>query len=292
MGIASNGRSVLFSNDQLIRLITNLHTLTGIWANIFDANGRDIQIRHAHSDFCYAVKSVPGGDARCVACDAEAVRRCRETRADFYSYRCHAGLCEFLLPIYEGGEPIAYLVFGQLLDDSSVLQQWEHTASLLDWYEGGPQQLRESFFRLKQCSRQEIDAFAEVVEALASYIQLEGIIRSADFSDTQKLEQYLDQHYKEPLSLAEIAAELHMGTTKLCALAKKLSGGQTVTQMIAGRRIQAAQKLLVSGDLPVSAIAEEVGFSDYNYFTRIFKSQTGMSPRDFRKQSAIAKQTN
>ena len=83
-----------------------------------------------------------------------------------------------------------------------------------------------------------------------------------------------------------------MGTTKLCALAKKLSGGQTVTQMIAGRRIQAAQKLLVSGDLPVSAIAEEVGFSDYNYFTRIFKSQTGMSPRDFRKQSAIAKQTN
>ena len=289
MDMITNGRSVLFNNEQLIRLITNLHTLTGIWANIFDANGRDIQIRHAHSDFCHALKCVPGGNERCVACDAEAVRRCRETHAAFYSYRCHAGLCEFLLPIYEGGEPIAYLVFGQLLDDSSVLQQWERTESLLNWYDGGPQQLRECFFRLKQCSQQEIHAFAEVVEALASYIQLEGIIRSADFSDTQKLEQYLDQHYMEPLSLAEIAADLHMGTTKLCALAKKLSGGQTVTQMIAARRVQAAKKLLASGDLPVSAIAEEVGFSDYNYFTRIFKSQTGMSPRDFRKKAAAAK---
>ena len=195
-----------------------------------------------------------------------------------------------MLPIYEGGEPIAYLVFGQLLDDTSVLQQWEHTESLLDWYDGGPQQLRESFFRLKQCSQQEIDAFAEVVEALASYIQLEGIIRSADYSDTQKLEQYLDRHYMEPLSLGQIASDLHMGTTKLCALAKKLSGGQTVTQLIAARRVDEAKKLLSSGDLPVSAIAEQVGFSDYNYFTRIFKSLAGMSPREFRKKAAVSKQ--
>lgn len=290
MDMIGSGRNVLFNNDQLIRLITNLHTLTGIWANIFDANGRDIQIRHAHSDFCHAIKSVPGGNARCVSCDAEAVRRCHSSHARLYSYRCHAGLCEFLLPIYEGGEPIAYLVFGQLLDDTSVLQQWEHTESLLDWYDGGPQQLRESFFRLKQCSQQEIDAFAEVVEALASYIQLEGIIRSADYSDTQKLEQYLDRHYMEPLSLGQIASDLHMGTTKLCALAKKLSGGQTVTQLIAARRVDEAKKLLSSGDLPVSAIAEQVGFSDYNYFTRIFKSLAGMSPREFRKKAAVSKQ--
>ena len=88
-----------------------------------------------------------------MACDAEAVRRCRETRADFYSYRCHAGLCEFLLPIYEGGEPIAYLVFGQLLDDSSVLQQWEHTASLLDWYDGGRSVLdKGDYATLYHCS--------------------------------------------------------------------------------------------------------------------------------------------
>ena len=94
----------------------------------------------------------------------------------------------------------------------------------------------------------------------------------------------------EPLSLGQIASDLHMGTTKLCALAKKLSGGQTVTQLIAARRVDEAKKLLSSGDLPVSAIAEQVGFSDYNYFTRIFKSLAGMSPREFRKKAAVSKQ--
>ena len=284
MDSPASGKNVLFNNNQLIRLITNLHTLTGIWANIFDAHGRDIQIRSAHSDFCQAIKLAPGGSERCVQCDAEAVKRCRSTgSSSLYSYRCHAGLCEFLLPIYEKGEPIAYLVFGQLLDDSSVLKQWEQTLPLLSWYGDDPQQLRESFFRLKQCSQQEINAFAEVVEALASYIQLEGIIRSTEHSDAQHLEAYLDTHYMEPLSLSRISNDLKMGTTKLCTLAKATSGGLTITQMIAQRRINAAKILLSSSSQPVSVIAETVGFSDYNYFTRIFKSLVGLSPRDFRK---------
>lgn len=277
-------KNVLFNNTRLIRLITNLHTLTGIWANIFDASGRDIQIRSSHSDFCRAIKQAPGGSERCVQCDADAVKRCRSTGSSgLYSYRCHAGLCEFLLPIYEKGEPIAYLVFGQLLDSSSVLDQWDNSLPLLSWYGDDPQQLRESFFRLKQCSQQEIDAFAEVVEALASYILLEGIIRSTEHSDAQRLETYLDTHYMEALSLSRLSEDLHMGTTKLCALAKTVSGGQTITRMIAQRRIDAAKELLISGSQPISVIAEKVGFSDYNYFTRIFKSLSGMSPRDFRK---------
>ena len=103
MDMTTSGRSVLFNNDQLIRLITNLHTLTGIWANIFDANGRDIQIRHAHSDFCHAVKSVPGGNERCVACDAEAVKRCRENHATFYSYnRCALAAHHVMSQMFSG----------------------------------------------------------------------------------------------------------------------------------------------------------------------------------------------
>lgn len=278
-------RNVLFNNTQLMQLITNLHTLTGIWANIFDASGRDIQIRNTHSDFCHAINATQEGHRRCVNCDMQAVQNCRHQNG-LYRYRCHAGLCEFLLPIHEGGEPIAYLVFGQLLDSTSVLSQWSQTEALLEWYTGGPQLLRESFFRLKQCSEEEITAFAEVLEALASYIQLEGMIRSAEYTDAQKLEVYLDEHYREPLTLSRISSDLHMGTTKLCTLAKQLSGGNTITQMLSQRRVNAAKKLLLSGEQPISEVAEAVGFSDYNYFTRIFKSFTGTSPREFRKTHA------
>ena len=284
MDEAKNKGNILFNSERLQRLIINLHTLTGIWANIFDGSGRDIQVRNAHSPFCQAIHATKEGDERCKECDIRAVQECRAAGCGgIYPYHCHAGLREFLLPIFEGGVPIAYLVFGQLLDSSSRLQQWERTESLLNWYDGDMQMLRQNFFRLKQCSKEEITAFAEVLEALASYIQLEGIIRSAEYTDVQKLEMYLDQHYMEPLSLQHVASDLHMGTTKLCALAKKFSGGKTMTQLISQRRVSAAKKLLVTSNCPISDVAGKVGFSDYNYFTRIFKASTGMTPSGFRK---------
>ena len=92
--------NILFNNDRLLRLITNLHTLTGIWANIFDVNGKDIQIIGSHNPFCQLINATPEGHARCEACDAAAVRKCAATRG-IYLYRCHAGVCEVVLPISE-----------------------------------------------------------------------------------------------------------------------------------------------------------------------------------------------
>ncbi len=111
------------------------------------------------------------------------------------------------------------------------------------------------------------------------------MILSAEQSDLEKLKLYLDQHYMEKLSLSSISRALHIGRTKLCALAKELSGGSTLSQLIAQRRIYAAKRLLLQSTLPISAVAEEVGISDYNYFTKVFRSVTGMTPSSFRKSA-------
>lgn len=275
--------NILFNSEKLLRLITNLQTFTGIRTSVLDAQGRDIQINDWHNDFCRLINEDPQGHARCEDCDAQMVRCCAAKRGA-YSYRCHAGMCEIILPVLERGVPIAYLVFGQLLDDTPIKQQWTDSAKSLDWYGGDMETLREAYFRLKQFSVREMNAYAEILEALVAYIQQEGMIRSAEYTDLQKLEIYLDQHYMENLSLKRISADLHVGTTKLCTLAKKLSGGTTLTKLVTKRRVEAAKLLLSGGDAPVSAVAGEVGFSDYNYFTKIFKSVTGMTPSAYRKK--------
>lgn len=275
--------NILFNNERLLRLITNLHTLTGIWPNIFDVNGKDIQIISSQNPFCRRINASPEGHARCEACDAAAVKRCASL-GGIHAYRCHAGICEVVLPVSESGIPIAYMVFGQILDDSPIDEQWKYTRSTLDWYEGDMEELHECFLSIAQHTREEIEAYAELLEALTLYIRLEGIIHSAEYTDVQRLEMYLEQHYMEPLSLKKISSDLRIGTTKLCALAKKLSGGSTLTKVIAQRRIQAAKNLLVRDNAPISAVAEEVGFSDYNYFTKIFKSFTGLTPSAYRKK--------
>ncbi len=274
--------NILFNADRLLRLIQNLETLTGIRADIFDINGHNIHLNNEHQPFCERINACSEGHARCEACDARAVAACAKL-CSVYTYRCHAGICETVFPVFEGGVPIAYLVFGQLLDDSPMEEQWQRALKALDWYRGDREELRRAFFRFRQYSATEIDAYTEILKALASYIQLEGMIRTAEHTDMQKLELYLNEHYMEKLSLQSISADLGIGRTKLCALAKKLSGGNTLTQMISERRVSAAKNALLHTDDPVSVVAERVGFSDYNYFTKIFKSVTGKTPSAYRK---------
>ncbi|MGN0982423.1 MAG: PocR ligand-binding domain-containing protein [Candidatus Limivicinus sp.] len=276
--------NVLFNSNRLSELLNNLQLLTGIWVNIFDADGKDIRLFGNATPFCQHIQTDPEGRSRCEDCDARAVEKCAALgRA--YQYRCHAGLKEIVVPIYDQGVPIAYMVFGQLLDDTPQKQQWEATVKTLGWYGGDMLELKDAFSQLRQYSEREIRAFTEILEALTHYVLLEGMIHSAQYSDQQKLEMYIDQHYMEKLSLKQISRELNMGTTKLCAVAKKLSGDGSVTRLISQRRVQAAKRLLLREDIPISTVAERVGFSDYNYFTKIFKSIEGVTPSAYRKRN-------
>ena len=274
--------NTLFDEARLRRLIANLDTLTGVPANILDVNGRDIQLFSGPPPFCRTINADPEGHQRCVACDAWKVQTYAGD-GGFQYYRCHLGICEALMPLYTPEKPLAYLIFGCYLDRTPVEEQWERTRALLDWWPGDLEELHRSFLQFRQCSDEELRAYAETLEALSAYIRLEDMILSAEQTDQQRLERYIDQHYMEKLSLASLSQQLHIGRTRLCALAKELSGGHTLSYLIAQRRITAAKRLLLQSAMPISAVADAVGISDYNYFTKVFRSVTGMTPSRFRK---------
>lgn len=272
-----------FDEERLRRLIADLNILTGVPANILDTQGLDRYLFGGHPPFCLAINADPEGHRRCVDCDAWKVRQ-YHSGGGFQYYRCHLGICEAIMPLYDKDEPLAWLVFGCYLDDSPVEEQWACTAALLDWWQGDLEQLHRAFLQFRRCTKEELCAYAEILEALSAYIRLEGLISASELSDAQRLKRYLDEHYREKLSLASISAALHIGRTRLCALAKESSGGSTLSQLIAQRRIAAAKELLAQSNLPISAVAEEVGISDYNYFTKVFRAAVGMTPRAFRKE--------
>lgn len=274
--------NILFDEERLRKLIANLNILTGVPANILDLSGRDINLFRGHPPFCRMINDLPEGHRRCVACDQCKIRR-YEAESGFQHYRCHVGICEAVMPLYNKQNPVAYLAVGCYLDDSPIEEQWEYTRSLLDWWPDGPDSLKDAFFQFRRYSKAEIQAYTETLEALSAYIQLKGMILTAEQTDLQKLELYLDQHYMEKLSLESISQQLHIGRTKLCSLAKELSGGHTLSYLISQRRIEAAKRLLLQSSMPISAVGETVGVSDYNYFSKVFRSATGMTPSAFRK---------
>lgn len=58
-----------------------------------------------------------------------------------------------------------------------------------------------------------------------------------------------------------------------------ISPGQFILQ----KKTETATQLLTSTDLPVSAIADSLGFGSQFYFSNFFKKQTGMTPSSYRR---------
>ena len=80
-----------------------------------------------------------------------------------------------------------------------------------------------------------------------------------------QVQEYIDQHFREPLTLQELGEALHASPYYLSHVFKEASGYSPM-QYLTRRRIGEAQNLLVETDLPIARIAEQVGYDTQNYF--------------------------
>jgi len=80
---------------------------------------------------------------------------------------------------------------------------------------------------------------------------------------------------------ADVAKDLGLGTADLDGALRK--NGTSFTREIRTLRLRLAQEALTETNTPISTIASELGFSEAANFTRFFKSETGMNPREYRK---------
>jgi AraC-like DNA-binding protein len=100
----------------------------------------------------------------------------------------------------------------------------------------------------------------------------------------RKVLNTVEFNLREPFSLSTLAEQYHIDPSNLAHQFKR-ELGVSITEYINLRRLELAKSLLDSG-LYIQEIAEQCGFLDCNYFTRLFKRQFGMSPREFRSQKS------
>ncbi|WP_461226232.1 response regulator transcription factor [Lacticaseibacillus suihuaensis] len=97
----------------------------------------------------------------------------------------------------------------------------------------------------------------------------------------------IQSRFKEPLTLGEIAGELHLSPVYLGQQFKK-EVGQTVAQYLNDYRINQAIQLLERTEMDVNEIAHEVGYQTASYFFKTFKKQLNMSPGEYREVALTA----
>lgn len=93
---------------------------------------------------------------------------------------------------------------------------------------------------------------------------------------------YISTHCTENLSLEELANEAGFSKYHFARLFKEMTG-TTCHNFLLGKRILYAKSLLVDFSLPITEVAMRSGFNSLATFNRIFKSQIGCTPSEFRK---------
>lgn len=99
----------------------------------------------------------------------------------------------------------------------------------------------------------------------------------------RKAINYINVNLSTELHLKDIAEAIDVSPNYLSNLFNKETH-QSITHFIHAKRIDKAIELLNTSELSIQSIAFYVGYSDMNYFTKLFKKQVGITPSHFKKQ--------
>lgn len=270
---------IFLDKGKLIKLLKSFHVVTGLKFGMYDTNFKELFTTADESSFCKLIHNTRIGLAKCDNCDAKAFKIARQHK-DTFTYRCHAGILESCAPIIENEEVIAYLIYGQILDETSYDTQWRDTLEKCNWY-SDVDLLKANFFNLERFSNEKLVASEEIMSACTAYIWLRRVVQSYKQTDAQRLVAYIDHNFEKDITLDTIATSLKMSKTKLCIMAKAVLNS-TVGQLIAHKRFEISKIDLQTTDLSISEICAKVGISDYNYFSRWFRIKAGLTPTQFR----------
>jgi len=109
-------------------------------------------------------------------------------------------------------------------------------------------------------------------------------------SETRRLlraKDVMDRHYAEPLDVPALARVALLSPSHFTRRFRAVFG-ETPHQYLYRRRIERAQRLLRTTDLPVTEIGHGVGYASLGTFTRTFRRLTGETPTAFRRRGAVA----
>ncbi|MCQ2353307.1 MAG: PocR ligand-binding domain-containing protein [Victivallaceae bacterium] len=263
----------LILKEDVRRLLDDFAGLMKLRAVFFSADGKIIERgRNAEcSAFCRFMQERRFGVAACTALDREKQRECLAAKK-ILTYRCHAGLGEIIAPVLFLEEVAGFLVIGQFrMDDQipSCIQSREEN---------------DAYFALPLFAGEELRNLEHMVQVLLEYIVSKELVGYPRDLRMFKLQQYIDRHLTETLTLANAARAVACSESTLTHYLKERY--QTCfSRIVMKKRIQKAQKILSEHpEWTLSVVADASGFESSFYFCRVFKELCGMTPGEYRKK--------
>ena len=97
-----------------------------------------------------------------------------------------------------------------------------------------------------------------------------------------RAQRYAQEHFRDPdISLLSTARHVGMSAAYFSTVFSQTTGRSFIAYLTA-LRIEKAKELLTATNMKLSDIALEIGFSEPNYFSHVFRKAVGMTPKEYR----------
>lgn len=109
------------------------------------------------------------------------------------------------------------------------------------------------------------------------------VSKSTDSIRIKKMIQYIHEHYEEPLSLEDIAGASAISRQECMRCFRKYIHTSPIAYLTE-YRIRIATEQLLHTDLSIITISENSGFASNSYFSKVFRSIMGYTPKEYRQK--------
>lgn len=285
MGYYGGGVKEILNVDikQLKKVTKDFYNTTKMKIVLFD-DKRNILYSYPEQmcRFCTEVRKSKVLAKECLLCDEKGFNVCDQTK-NINVYHCHMGLMEAISVICENGITIGYIMLGQVLDVENKATLIVNAPKIAQCYRIDAKTLVEELNNMQVTDCETIMSAANMMEMCACYLWHNQIISIRAGSLIQHLNNYIYEHLTENLSIKLLCKHLNISKSTLYKISKE-HFQLGISDYIRLKRIQKAKDLLKESSLLISEIAVQVGLPDSNYFTKLFKKQTGFTPNKYRKK--------
>ena len=271
-----------FDKEKINEMLKEFHTISNVTMSVWDSEFNQITFYpHPMAPICSKIKRGIEGKTKCLESDIAACKKAASIRGPF-TFTCHAGLVDTVVPIYNNEELIAYIMFGQIRDSEQIFSNIDNVKSLCKKYDVDEETIEEYYKNLPELNHSQIDAITNLFKMCVPYFYTSRAIKAEENSLASEIEQYIIHHLDSKLSIENLCQHFQITVTTLYEISHKFFK-TSIKDYIIEKRVEKAKHYLTTTRLSVSEIYDKVGFTDYNYFIRTFKKRTNHTPISYRK---------
>ncbi|MBI4979232.1 MAG: helix-turn-helix domain-containing protein [Spirochaetes bacterium] len=262
--------STIMLSSELPKALDAFAACFDLRITVFNEKGERIITGGAQRQipYCRTVKGTAQGLAACDRSDRTLFERARAEKKTV-SHICHGGLLEAVHPVYAHHVLCAYIMLGQIaLSGKAVMGKF---AGLLK--------------KKRTYSRLEVNSILNLFEILVHHIIDHKLVRIRTDEKYELVMEYMRAHFRERLSVADVASVAGLGKTTVAQLFRTCAG-KTFKELLIDMRLDEAERLMREPGMTLREAAFKSGYDDPLFFSRTYRRLRGMTPSAYRQKTA------